>query len=121
MNDLSQGKDVLAGIFPVIRAGKKDELSEICNELGVSNQSNTEIPWVKTKIDNNSVLWNKLNTDGNVVPDVRGMTLRDAIFLLENKRLKVTFSGNGRVMEQSILPGVRINDGYEIKLKLEQA
>jgi len=121
LNESFQGQEMLTGIFPVIRAGKRDELSKICNELGVSNLTNTEAAWVKTKIDNNSVLWNKLNTDGNVVPDVRGMTLRDAIFLLENKQLKVIFIGNGRVTEQSILPGVRINDGYEIKLKLAQA
>ena len=31
-----------------------------------------------------------------LVPDVRGMSLRDAIYLLENSGLRVKYSGKGR-------------------------
>jgi len=43
--------------------------------------------------------------------------LRDALFILENRGLKVQFSGMGKVARQSIRPGTRIN-GQTIKLTL---
>ena len=120
LNDPFEGQEMVVGVFPVIRAGNKSELSSICNEIGISNHSNSDNDWVRAKIQDNSILWNDLKTNGNVVPDVRGLTLRDALFLLENKKLKVSFTGAGRVKEQSLLPGVKIGEQNEITLKLEQ-
>jgi cell division protein FtsI (penicillin-binding protein 3) len=53
-----------------------------------------------------------------VVPSVTGMTLRDAIYLLENMGLKVVHSGRGRVITQSQPPGVKVSKGGRIILKL---
>ena len=41
----------------------------------------------------------------SIVPDVRGMGARDAVFLLENMGLKVKLDGVGKVQRQSIPPG----------------
>jgi cell division protein FtsI (penicillin-binding protein 3) len=41
----------------------------------------------------------------NVMPDVRYMTLRDALFVLENRSIKVTVKGKGKVVAQDVLPG----------------
>jgi len=46
-----------------------------------------------------------------------GMGLRDALYLLENKGLRVKVTGAGKVRKQSIIPGTRIR-GQEIKLFL---
>ncbi|MEQ8713366.1 MAG: PASTA domain-containing protein, partial [Cyclobacteriaceae bacterium] len=54
----------------------------------------------------------------NLMPDVRGMTLRDAVFLLENKGLEVTIQGKGRVTDQSIWPGSNIEQQNKIVLTL---
>lgn len=118
LNDPFQGQEMVAGIFPVIRAGEQEDLSMICNEFGISNYSDADSKWVKTAISNNSVKWKDLKDKNGVVPDVRGMTLRDAIYLLENKKLNVEYSGLGRVVEQSMLPGSAIKSQSEIKLKL---
>jgi cell division protein FtsI (penicillin-binding protein 3) len=34
--------------LPVIRAGNQDELTRLCNELGISNHSLTEEEWVRS-------------------------------------------------------------------------
>lgn len=52
------------------------------------------------------------------VPDVRGMVLTDAVYLLETEGLKVSVSGNGRVSRQSITPGTIITQGRAINLIL---
>jgi len=50
------------------------------------------------------------------VPDVRGMTTRDALVLLERMGLLVVIKGNGRVKTQSLLPGHRPEEGTKITL-----
>ncbi|SMD32749.1 cell division protein FtsI (penicillin-binding protein 3) [Reichenbachiella faecimaris] len=118
LNDPFEGQEVVEGIFPVIRAGEHKDLSLICNTIGISNHLTEESDWVKARINNNSIDWSKLDTKESVVPDVRGMTLRDALYLLENKKLKVTYSGNGRVTQQSVVPGSNTNNANEINLTL---
>lgn len=107
-----------AGVFPTIRAGKQDELTMLCNELGVSNHSSTEEEWIKAAKNGNAVVWRKNTIIKDHVPDVQGMTLRDAIYLLEKSGLRVEFEGKGRVDEQSISPGTRISKGARIYLRL---
>ncbi|MFY0687629.1 MAG: transpeptidase family protein [Cyclobacteriaceae bacterium] len=114
----SQGSE---GIFPVIRSGKHSELAFLCNELGISNhtdESAADQPWVKTRVVGNSVYWKNNTAHQNLVPDVRGMTLRDAIYVLENAGLDVEMDGRGRVKEQSIVPGARLLRKQKIKLTL---
>lgn len=106
------------GVFPYIRAGKKDELSMICNELGISNHAKGESEWVKTDVINDAVYWTENQVKYEVVPDVRGMTLRDAIYVLENLGLEVNVDGRGRVVTQSMSPGGRLIKGSTIKLQM---
>ncbi len=60
----------------------------------------------------------KLITDKNNIPDVSGMGLRDALFILENSGLRVSISGKGKVLTQSISPGNKITKGQKIHLQL---
>lgn len=106
-------------VFPVVKAGFLPELSMICNELGVSNHPMAEDQeWVKTRLVGSSIGWTTNKLREGLVPDVTGMTLRDALFVLENAGLKVRIEGNGRVESQSRPAGSRIADGSEIKIKL---
>jgi cell division protein FtsI (penicillin-binding protein 3) len=107
-----------AGIFPVVRSGQQDDLSMILHEFGISNHSANGSDWVKARINNDAIQWRPNTIKNNVMPDVRGMTLRDAIFLLENKGLEVTIDGKGRVTEQSIWPGSNIEQENKIVLTL---
>ena len=53
-----------------------------------------------------------------LVPDVRGMSLRDAIYLIENSGLKVKYSGRGRVLRQSPAHGARVYEGSVVSLDM---
>jgi cell division protein FtsI (penicillin-binding protein 3) len=46
------------------------------------------------------------------------MSLRDAIFLLENSGLRVRYSGKGRVRSQSPAHGARYNEGSTVSLEM---
>lgn len=54
-----------------------------------------------------------------VVPDVRGMGLKDALFLLESRGLKVKFSGRGAVKRQQPAAGEPLKRGTTITITLE--
>lgn len=54
----------------------------------------------------------------NRVPNVTGMGLKDAVYLLENLGLKVLVSGTGKVIYQSLAQNTGINKGESIKLQL---
>ena len=52
------------------------------------------------------------------VPSVVGMGLKDALYILENRGLKVQFSGYGKVVSQSLTPGAPAI-GQVISIKLD--
>jgi cell division protein FtsI (penicillin-binding protein 3) len=45
------------------------------------------------------------------------MGLKDAVYLLENKGLKVIASGKGRVVSQSLVQNSDFNKGQSIKIE----
>lgn len=106
------------GVVPVVRAGRHEEVAMLCNELGVSNHSSTDEEWVRASKEANSVVLKKNSIVKDLVPNVTGMTFRDAIYLLEKSGLRVYYGGKGRVAEQSLAPGTRISKGSRIYLKL---
>ncbi len=107
------------GVFPLIQAGNLQDLSYLCNEIGVSNHLNGPADeWVRAAPVNNAVFWKNNEAAYDRLPDVRGMTLKDALYILENKGVKVHFSGVGRVVEQSQSPGSRVLKGSWISIRL---
>jgi cell division protein FtsI (penicillin-binding protein 3) len=52
------------------------------------------------------------------VPSVVGMGLKDALYLLENRGLRVSFSGYGKVASQSLMPGTAVA-GQTISIRLD--
>src|SRR5690606_36421015 len=105
--------------FPSIQAGMADELLMIYNAFGVSNHYNGDEKWVKSQVSSHSINWTANKVEGvELVPDVTGMTLRDALYVLENKNLRVQYSGKGKVKNQSIAPGAQVPQNGVIKLVL---
>ncbi len=85
-------------------AGYADDLHTISSTLKLRNEPSTE-GWVEASSDGR---WKSRPTRSDQVPDVRGLTLRDALFLLENRGFRVLVEGRGKVKEQSVEPGVAI-------------
>ncbi|HAN66753.1 MAG TPA: peptidoglycan glycosyltransferase [Chitinophagaceae bacterium] len=60
----------------------------------------------------------QISTPPSTVPDVSGMGLKDALYLLENKGLRAVANGRGRVVNQSLAPGSTFKKGEKIILML---
>jgi cell division protein FtsI (penicillin-binding protein 3) len=54
----------------------------------------------------------------NIMPDLIGINMEDAIFILENKGFKVNYEGFGRVIAQSIASGTELQEKNNITLTL---
>jgi cell division protein FtsI (penicillin-binding protein 3) len=103
--------------------GMKNELSSIFTSLNLTyTDSGTSGYWRSAQIKNNAGILNtpsvSNSTSGSVTPNVVGMGLKDAVYLLENMGLKVTATGRGRVMNQSLAVGTNFNKNQNIALIL---
>jgi cell division protein FtsI (penicillin-binding protein 3) len=52
------------------------------------------------------------------MPDVKGMGLRDALFILEGQGLKVKYRGTGHVKNQFPEKGARLSEGQTVYINL---
>lgn len=97
-------------------AGYADDLHTISATLGIKSEPAVE-GWVETTP---SGRWKSRPTRQDQVPDVRGLSLRDALFLLENRGFRVQVEGKGKVKQQSVDPGIEIAEitGKLITLRL---
>jgi cell division protein FtsI (penicillin-binding protein 3) len=111
-------KPAITEIFPVIRAGNQQELLMLCDELDIPNENEIEEEWVRTVRQGDNITFKKAIEGQDIVPDVMGMTFRDAIYLLEKSGLRVFYEGKGRVKQQSMKAGARIRKGDGIYVKL---
>ncbi|MFW6280942.1 MAG: penicillin-binding transpeptidase domain-containing protein [Halanaerobium sp.] len=83
-----------------------------------------QLPEAGSKVNKKSTIW-LFDEDSDeydktliAVPDFRGLTQQEASELADEKGLKLSFSGSGEVVGQSVNPGERINTDKEINLKL---
>ena len=58
------------------------------------------------------------NIRQHVMPNVRGMGLKDAIYLLENMGVKISVKGKGKIISQSVAPGTALAKGITVMLEL---
>ncbi len=83
-----------------------------------------QLPEAGSEVNKNSTIWlfDKNNADYYeiliAVPDFRGLTYQEASKLADEKGLKLSFAGSGKVIGQSIYPGKRITTDKVINLKL---
>ena len=106
-----------ANKLPDGTVGKRKDLEKIMDEIDLAYFPRTKKEWgvLKSNTDTLRVLSRTLSKIA--VPNVNGMGLRDALYVLENRGLSVNVNGYGKVVRQSIKPGTKIR-GQTIKLTL---
>jgi cell division protein FtsI (penicillin-binding protein 3) len=67
---------------------------------------------------NKAIYWKANLLEKGKVPDVKGMSLRDAIYLIENFGYRVRTSGRGRVTSQNPKPNSQMAEGGVIMVTL---
>jgi len=103
-----------------VKSMKGSEYEVLAQKLNILKKAVNTPNWIQnihTDSMGNFTYSNFVNYK-NAVPDVNGMGLKDAIYLLEKIGLKVIPVGKGKVVTQSILPGSKFNKGQKITIQL---
>ena len=102
-----------------VKGGDIAQIREAAGELMPRVVSERRSGWGRTRVDSlGRVTVTPLADDPHTMPDVRGMGLKEAVFLLESRGLRVAFTGKGAVREQTLPPGAKIQRGQTVTLKL---
>jgi cell division protein FtsI (penicillin-binding protein 3) len=106
---------------PITFSGQRADLLSALTSLGIGLQEEGEGEWVSTTAGDSSVRISArgIPDDGmGLVPNVLGMGLKDALYILENRGLRVRANGSGMVKRQSLAPGSRCFQGSTITIEL---
>ncbi len=99
-------------------SGMKKEVQALSTQLGFVYNDALKGNWRMNVLKNNQVQPQVIQTGGTTVPNVKGMGLKDALYVMESAGIKVLVSGKGKVREQSLAPGTVFNKGQQIVLHL---
>ncbi len=91
-------KNEIKNIAQHLNAGNADDLRSIAENLNLDAQP-TQNGWVAAKGKGANVRWASMDKNPNGVPKLKGMSLRDALYLLENNGFKVRYKGVGKVFD----------------------
>ena len=115
-------KELIASSNPFgfgMKSGYSDDMNIIARglKMNVSGAKSENTP-VSVFINGNTLSSKNIKTHDGYMPNVVGMTLKDAIYILENLGLKVIIKGKGTISNQSISPEARIRKGEAVTLTL---
>ena len=116
LNDYQKPQLVKAKL-PDYDVGLKTDMEEVLNYLNIQYLEEAKSDWAVLRAESDTLSIQNRFISKDVVPNVVSMGLRDALYILENRGLKVVVSGSGKVRKQSIKPGTKIQ-GQTIRLTL---
>jgi cell division protein FtsI (penicillin-binding protein 3) len=116
--DYKSENDDKKPVAPEAGNGYREDINDVLKELDVRYKRSAKTDWVATRESGDTIRLVGLKVVEGLVPDVRGMSLRDAIYLLENSGYRVKFSGKGKVLRQSPEHGARYFEGQVVSLDM---
>lgn len=97
-----------------------DDFLNYCNNENVAFVDNVQDnKWVSVEQTADNVFVNAVEMEEIKVPDVKGMNITDAVYVLESMGWKVKFEGYGKVKSQSVKAGTELRKGSVINLVLK--
>jgi cell division protein FtsI (penicillin-binding protein 3) len=115
----SPPEDTTGHLIPCANAGVQKDLQDAYAWLNIKVKPlNPEAQWAVPVSNNSLVMLMPSNHYQGTMPDVTGMGVKDAVFLLEQMGLKVLLNGKGNVVRQSLSPGRMYIKGSIVMLDL---
>jgi cell division protein FtsI (penicillin-binding protein 3) len=104
---------------PEAKAGQSKAVKKVYNAFGIKTLYAAKSDYFNVVDTNNGVVYEDLSMLKGIMPNVKGMGLKDALYLLGNAGLKTRVKGSGKVIGQSILAGSRIGKGLLVQIELQ--
>lgn len=114
-SDLIRGS-LYGGVGPAaVMREVVDAIYVLDPEWGNTIISSAKVPQMKLDRE----IHEQADTKNPVVPDVTGLGLKDAMFIIENSGLRCRYTGTGHVTSQTPSPGAKATEGSAITLTLK--
>lgn len=114
-SDLIRGS-LYGGVGPAaVMREVVDAIYVLDPEWGNAIISSAKVPQMKLDRE----IHEQADTKNPVVPDVTGLGLKDAMFIIENSGLRCRYTGTGHVTSQTPSPGAKATEGSAITLTLK--
>lgn len=104
--------------IPVSKNGSWKDLQTVYKGLGIPNEYTGSGEWAYTTSKKDSVVVNIRDAKTGLVPNVIGMGLQDALYILENQGMQVKVLGYGTVKRQSVQSGAPVKSNPYITIEL---
>lgn len=100
-------------------AGYATDIKNVFRSMNITyRDSVAQNSWTSVYANNYQPVMKAVTLRNKVMPNVRGMGLKDALYLLENMGLKVAIRGKGKIRTQSVAPGTALAKGITVILDL---
>jgi cell division protein FtsI (penicillin-binding protein 3) len=100
-------------------AGYTNDIKNVFKTMNMAyRDSVSQNTWATVYANNYQTVVKAATVRQQVMPNVRGMGLKDAVYLLENMGLKVAIRGRGKITMQSVAPGTALAKGITVILEL---
>lgn len=108
-----------SGALPNVKGGKRNVVEKAMRLADVDYEK-TAGDWVAVSVndENKELQENTRPALDKIVPNVKGMGLSDAVYLMESAGLYVRAYGKGRVVSQSLTAGSQVSPGATVTLTL---
>ncbi len=109
---------------PLTKVGSKEKIESVLKTLKVKTQiADEDSEWVQSAANDSTSIHLQAKTiedelKKGIVPNLKGISAQDALYLLENHGMRVTILGSGAVAAQSITAGTAYTKGTQIILQL---
>jgi cell division protein FtsI (penicillin-binding protein 3) len=98
--------------------GYYEDINGTLRELNIRARRKVDGEWVRTREAGDTLRVVDLALTEGLMPNVVGMGLRDAIYLIENSGMRVRYTGRGKVVRQSLQPGAKAVKGGTVLIEL---
>ena len=115
---INRGRIKLAEV-PYSKSGNTAELTDALDYLDIPmKKPSKRSEWAMASIEENKIAINPRLVIKNLVPNVVGMGLKDALYLMEDTGLRVNVRGRGTVRAQSVMPGTLARSVAAVNLEM---
>ena len=115
---IANDTSIVSAFFPEVKPGNYKSVETAMSLLNLS-MTGKPTDWVSTYSKEKTLEVKPLAVHKNMIPELKGMGAKDAMFLLGQMGLKVRITGMGKVVSQTLLPGTIAHKGQTILLNLE--
>ncbi len=105
-------------IMPNTRKGELADFQMLYKNLNYPVKSTSKSNWSVSNPKDSHLELSAIKVKDGEIPNVRGMGVRDAVYLLESMGVKTQVIGKGSVSSQSVRAGTKITKGMKIILNL---